>query len=105
MYGTGSAQSASVGNLNVPQAVQESTLLEEHLRVLRGHLTNGREVVDRLERIADRLVGAVPQPIGKDGQAKDAGEPPLVTRIDHTGRDLTGLFSQIHEQISRLERL
>lgn len=99
MYGTSNAPPQPVG------AAHENTLLEEHLKVLRSHASTGRDIIDRLERLADRLVGAVPQAITKEGQPKEAVEPPLVTRIDHAGRDLTGLLAQIHEQISRLERL
>lgn len=105
MYGTNEKTYGSA-NTVAQEPARDATLLEDHLKVLHSHLQEGRHVAERLERIADRLVGAVPKAIGKDELGKaSAGEPPLVMRIDYAGRDLSGVLSQIHDQITRFERL
>ena len=101
---------AEVGNTYAAgsgAAIEEaaSTLLEDHLKVLGQHHAALWEAINRVRKIADRLLGSEPAALTGGGEAKPSAQPPLVIRVEHAARDMTPTLEGLHAQIQRLERI
>lgn len=83
---------------------RQVTLLEEHLQVLDAHLQSASQAATRLSAIADRLLGPKPEEISK-GAAGTPDAQALAVRVERRARYLTPILAELHEQISRFERL
>ena len=96
--------SASISTSEEPHAQRESTALEAHLLELKKLNSLLYSALERSGRCADRLLGPQPTPVGS-GESKDAGEPPLLRRLEIEVMQLHSLTEGVHRQIERFERI
>lgn len=86
-----------------PVPPPDTTLLEEHVKVLDQHGSSLCNALTRVSQVANRLLGTVPS---KDcPPCAPIPDYPLIEKVGCTARALTPLIDAIHEQITRLERL
>lgn len=84
---------------------RDKTLLEEHYATAEAQRDAVRDAVIRAKRIADRLLGAQPESISKEGGNIQGGSNAIAVRLGDRLNDIGLLTSQLHQELNRLERL
>ena len=86
-----------------PVSPPDTTLLEEHVKVLDQLGSSLCNALTRVSQVVDRLLGTMPS---KDcAPCAPITGYPLIGKVDCAARALTPLIDAIHKQITRLERL
>lgn len=94
------------GNAAPGLATREKTLLEDHYTRVETQCVAVQDAIIRAKRIADRLLGAQPEPIAKNSETNAiAGPTAIAVRLGDRIDDLVGLTERLHSELSRLERL
>lgn len=103
-YRAGAISAQSNAYADAPKAI---TMMDAHLCELRAINTGLYSLLERTQKIADRMFGAEPQKIsaGTDGMPKPPSEPPASLRLQTAAQELGRLNEAIHVQIQRLEQL
>lgn len=92
------------GTLNAADTVKENTLLEDVGYKLDSGINDLQGLAQRLEAIADRIIGQSP----KSAEAAGKASPPpcaLLTKFERSLDNFEGTRSWLSSSVSRLERL
>lgn len=96
----------AIGNLNTlpTESPRENTLLEEVTSKFDSGINDLQGLAQRLEAVADRIIGQGPKAVSEAGKAAPTPSA-LLSKFDRSIDNFEGTRSWLSSTVSRLERL